>query len=242
VVSRRAVELPGRVHHERTNLAQSIDRIDQHAGAPAPGRDGPLHPRLPFSHDRETASERPVIAVGRDDHSRLRRDVVCDVDATRHPCPPVHRANGIEHLILDEVYSRRYLLRAAVVHSTPTYGATGSRSRGRLRDLDEVRVSRSLAPLDAIAGDAHVVRRGGPGQVDLGGSGGGRGESGGGARVSRVRSERPGRSESREGTEVRDGISGANPEPVRRVGGERGGRERGRGRGPDLREARSMRV
>ena len=71
--------------------------------------DGPLHPRLPFSHDRETASERPVIAVGRDDHSRLRRDVVCDVDATRHPCPPVHRANGIEHLILDEVYSRRYL-------------------------------------------------------------------------------------------------------------------------------------
>jgi hypothetical protein len=242
VVSRRAVELPGRVHHERTNLAQSIDRIDQHAGAPAPGRDGPLHPRPPFSHDRRTASERPVIAVGRDDHSRLRRDVVCDVDATRHPCPPVHRANGIEHLILDEVYSRRYLLRAAVVHSTPTYGATGSRSRGRLRDLDEVRVSRSLAPLEAIAGDAHVVRRGGPGQVDLGGSGGGRGESGGGARASRVRSERPGRSESREGTEVRDGISGANPEPVRRVGGERGGRERGRGRGPDLREARSMRV
>jgi hypothetical protein len=100
---------------------------------------------------------------------------------------------------LDEVYSRRYLLRAAVVHSTPTYGATGSRSRGRLRDLDEVRVSRSLAPLDAIAGDAHVVRRGGPGQVDLGGSGGGRGVSGGGARASRVRSERPGRARAEKG-------------------------------------------
>ena len=73
--------------------------------------------------------------------------VVCDVDATRHPCPPVHRANGIEHLILDEVYSRRYLLRVAVVHSAPTLArpVTGLEAG---RDLDEVRVSRYLAPLE----------------------------------------------------------------------------------------------